>query len=86
LPGRSLHALRLPFVAFTAAIVAAITIATGTSNAVAVSAGYRDFQYQPASTSNTFRATADKPQSKVWYAGGSWWGGLFHLPAGGVNG
>ncbi|HET8571406.1 MAG TPA: cell wall-binding repeat-containing protein [Candidatus Limnocylindria bacterium] len=86
MPARTLRSLRLPFVAFVAAMVAAVTIATGTSNAVAVTAGYRDFQYQPASTTNTFRATADKPQSKVWYAGGSWWGGLFHLPAGGGNG
>lgn len=86
MPARTLRSLRLPFVAFVAAIVAAVTIATGTSNAVAVSAGYRDMQYQPASTTNSFRATADKPQSKVWYAGGSWWGGLFHLPAGGGNG
>ena len=84
LPALALRSLRLPFVAFTAALVAAITIATGQSNAVAVTAGYRDFQYQ--SGSSTFRATADKPQSKLWYAGGAWWGGLFHLPAGGGNG
>ena len=35
-------------------------------------AGYRDFSYSGASA-----PTAREGQSKVWYAGGSWWGALF---------
>ena len=31
------------------------------------------------------RATADSPQSKLWYADGSWWGGLFKAGTGAGN-
>ncbi|HEX5467215.1 MAG TPA: hypothetical protein VFW92_11130, partial [Candidatus Limnocylindrales bacterium] len=43
--------------------------------------GYVDLNY---SGSGATRATADKPQSKLWYVDGSWWGGLFDTtsPAG----
>ncbi len=35
--------------------------------------GYRDFSYGTGTTA----PTADKPQSKLWYADGKWWGSLF---------
>ncbi|MGH2427383.1 MAG: S-layer homology domain-containing protein [Candidatus Limnocylindria bacterium] len=39
---------------------------------VEVDAGYKDHSFGPAGT-----PTGDKPQSQVWFADGSWWGGLF---------
>ncbi len=35
--------------------------------------GYRDFSYGTGTTA----PTADKPQSKLWYTDGKWWGSLF---------
>jgi hypothetical protein len=42
-------------------------------------AGYRDFSYTATSVS---RPTGDKPQSKLWYNDGVWWGILFNGSAG----
>ena len=36
--------------------------------------GFMDHSYAASSVSDP---TKDKPQSKVWFADGSWWGGLF---------
>jgi hypothetical protein len=36
--------------------------------------GYRDYSY----TTSASAPTAQEGQSKVWYAGGSWWGALYH--------
>ncbi len=77
LPTHLSRSLRLPFIAVMAALMLAATLALPSrSSAVAVANGYRDFQYQ--TTASAFRATADKPQSKVWHANGAWWGGLFN--------
>ncbi len=50
--------------------------------AVPVDVGFRDFKYDGGLAS---RATADSPQSKLWYADGSWWGGLFKAGTGAGN-
>ncbi|MDQ3149718.1 MAG: hypothetical protein M3Q38_07345, partial [Chloroflexota bacterium] len=48
----------------------------GISSAAPADVGYKDFAYTASSVNDP---TEDKPQSKVWYADGSWWGGLFHV-------
>jgi hypothetical protein len=66
--------------ALIAAVVAAlilsivnVVVAPGPANAAAVEAGYIDHTYGPSIGD----PTEDKPQSKVWFADGFWWGGLF---------
>ncbi len=51
----------------------AVTSAAGTG------AGYADFSYQHNSV---IAPTADKPQSKLWYNDGRWWGSLFNRTTG----
>jgi hypothetical protein len=51
--------------------------AIGPAQAVrAADIGYRDFSY-----SGTTAPTGQKPQSKLWIAGGAWWGALFSTAA-----
>ena len=59
--------------AFTGAMLV-VLLAAGLVQAVAVSVGYRDFAYNGGLAS---RATGDSPQSKLWFANGKWYGGLF---------
>ncbi len=59
--------------AFTGAMLV-VLLAAGIVQAVAVTAGYRDFAYNGGLAS---RATGESPQSKLWFAGGEWYGGLF---------
>jgi hypothetical protein len=42
-------------------------------------AGYLNFTFglEPGS-----RVTGEKPESKLWWAGGYWWGSLYYPPAG----
>jgi hypothetical protein len=42
------------------------------ANAVALPAGYADFQFNSAAST----PTGEKPQSKLWYNDGRWWGDL----------
>ena len=42
------------------------------------SPGYRDYEYGHG----TFAPTAKEGQSKVWYAGGQWWGALYYPATG----
>src|SRR5215210_427558 len=64
----------------TSWIIIAVAIATvgfgwwGTSAALAADTGYRDFSFSATGVS---RPTGDKPQSKLWFNDGSWWGILF---------
>lgn len=48
------------------------------SLARAATIGYRDFSYGAAGVS---APTGEKPQSKLWFADGSWWGALFSRAA-----
>lgn len=59
-------------VLFTAALGLAVS-ATGVS-AEPAAVGYRDFSY---AADGVDAPTGEKPQSKLWFAGGSWWGALF---------
>ncbi len=60
--------------AFTGAMLV-VLLAAGMAQAVAVTVGYRDFAFDP---SKAGRATENSPQSKLWFAGGFWYGGLFN--------
>ena len=42
----------------------------------AINAGYPDFSYQYNGVSNS--PSGEKPQSKLWYNDGRWWGSLFN--------
>jgi putative cell wall-binding protein len=57
--------------------LAVILMVSGASPAASavVEAGYRDFSFGAGFVS---APTQDKPQSKLWYTDGSWWGGLFN--------
>ena len=59
--------------AFTGAMLV-ILLATGVAQAVPVTVGFRDFAYDPGQAS---RATSDTQQSKLWFAGGIWYGGFY---------
>lgn len=45
-----------------------------------VQAGYRDFSY-PAGTGGNSEVTGDKPESKLWWNDGFWWGILWNTPS-----
>jgi hypothetical protein len=67
----------------TAAAVLTVLVAAGVASATSVTVGYRDFTYSGALAS---RATAESTQSKLWFADGSWWGGLFRSSGMGSGG
>ena len=52
------------------------------AQAAAVTAGYRDFSY---SASGVSAPTGQKPQSKLWFNDGIWWGSLFSRSADAFN-
>src|SRR3954449_2544601 len=62
-----------------ASITAALLGLAGVPTAIA-DAGFRDFSYRDANRVET--PTADKPQSKLWFQDGSWWGVLYSPVAG----
>jgi hypothetical protein len=57
----------------TATPTATATATSTPTPAPTIAAGYRDFVY----TTSASAPTEKEGQSKVWYAGGSWWGALF---------
>lgn len=67
------------FIRYTISVVLLVVLMTVTliNQPVVFSAagdvGYRDFSYSGASA-----PTGQKPQSKLWYTGGSWWGVLYN--------
>lgn len=54
-------------------VVAASGVLPAMVAAAPVTVGYRDFSY-----SGTTAPTGEKPQSKLWFNDGIWWGSLFH--------
>jgi hypothetical protein len=54
-------------------VLAASGVLPATTAAAPVTAGYRDFSYSGASA-----PSGEKPQSKLWYNDGIWWGNLFN--------
>jgi hypothetical protein len=44
-----------------------------------IDVGYRDFSY-PAGTGSNSKPTGDKPESKLWFNDGRWWGILWSTP------
>lgn len=62
-------------------VVVALLLVVGmptvpTAQAVPTDVGYRDFSF---SASGVSAPTGQKPQSKLWFADGSWWGALFSV-------
>ncbi|KRT63998.1 MAG: OmpA domain-containing protein [Chloroflexi bacterium CSP1-4] len=54
-------------------VIAASGLLAGAASAAPVTVGYRDFSY-----AGTTAPTGQKPQSKLWFNDGIWWGNLFH--------
>ena len=61
-------------VLFCAVLVALSTQAW----AQAVDAGYRDFSFLPAGGGGPNTPTGEKPESKLWFNDGFWWGSLYN--------
>ena len=76
-PSRSLRAITILCLGITLALPLA-----GRAAAAPVAVGYRDFGY---SASGVSAPTGEKPQSKLWYADGSWWGALFSTASDAYN-
>ena len=76
MPFRSHVVPRLFAVAMSLSLGLLAALPAGMTSAAAADVGYKDFTYLPGASRDP---TQDKPQSKVWYADGSWWGGLFHV-------
>src|SRR5919199_1413920 len=54
-----------------AIVLAFVSVRSGEADPV--SAGYRDFNYGTTASA----PTEDKPQAKLWWNDGRWWGSLF---------
>ncbi len=54
----------------------AMLMSVSISSAAPTVVGYKDFSYTATSVNVP---SQDKPQSKVWFTDGSWWGGLFSV-------
>jgi hypothetical protein len=66
-----------------AVLLVSMVLGTVASASTPTTLGYRDFGYGGALAS---RATSDPEQSKLWYADGAWWGGLFVSSGSGSGG
>ena len=60
--------------AVLAGLVAGSLVAPPGARSAAVEVGYRDFSYSTSITA----PTGQKPESKLWYADGTWWGALWN--------
>ena len=56
------------------ALLASWLVAPTGAQSAAVEVGYRDFSYSTSITA----PTGQKPESKLWYADGTWWGVLWN--------
>jgi len=55
--------------------------APGARASTALDAGYKDFDY-PSNVGDNGDATAEKPESKLWYNDGMWWSVMWNSAAG----
>jgi hypothetical protein len=60
------------------ALIASLLIG-GISASEQIQVGYRDFSY-PAGTGSNSKPTGEKPESKLWFNDGVWWGVLWSTP------
>jgi hypothetical protein len=68
------RARRLCVAVFGGALIGSLLgLAPPAASGAPVTAGYRDFSYSGASA-----PTGQKPQSKLWFADGAWWGDLYN--------
>jgi hypothetical protein len=66
---------------FRVSFIAVITLLLIGSLAASekIDIGYRDFSY-PLDTGSNSRPTGEKPESKLWFNEGAWWGVLWSTP------
>jgi hypothetical protein len=58
-------------------LVGIVLLGYGGAASAATDIGYRGSSF---TATGVFAPTGEKPQSKVWYNDGSWWGSLFNVP------
>jgi hypothetical protein len=67
---------------FLALLLSSVAIPSSAQNcSTAIAAGYEDFTY-PSGTGGDSRPTSEKPESKLWFHDGSWWGSLWSSTGG----
>ena len=76
---RTVHVVRartrlLALGAILLGLLAGSLVAPTGARSAAVEVGYRDFSYSTSITA----PTGQKPESKLWYADGTWWGALWN--------
>ena len=76
---RTVHVVRartrlLALGTMLAGLLAGSLVAPTGARSAAVEVGYRDFSYSTSITA----PTGQKPESKLWYADGTWWGALWN--------
>jgi len=64
-----------PALLVVAAVVATASLAVPASGQTPVTAGYRDYSY---GTTGSSTPTGEKPECKLWFNDGSWWGSLWN--------
>jgi hypothetical protein len=66
---------------FRVSFIAVVTLLLVGSLAASekIDVGYRDFSY-PVDTGSNSRPTGEKPESKLWFNDGTWWGVLWSTP------
>jgi uncharacterized membrane protein len=77
---------RMLLMAAAAAILAALvslgsSLTPSAGAEPADGAGYRDFSYSNTADKSTTGPTSEKPQSKLWFNDGAWWGVMFNRTA-----
>ncbi len=69
---------RFPNVGWVTALMVSVMIG-GVTASENIAVGYRDFSY-PSKTGQNSRPTGEKPESKLWFNDGTWWGILWSTP------
>src|SRR5262245_56421444 len=64
-----------PALGVLGAIVGMVSFTVPASGQTPIAAGYRDFSY---STTGNTTPTGEKPECKLWFNDGSWWGSLWN--------
>src|SRR4051812_21482126 len=59
--------------------LAVLALLAAGPSAASAAAGYRDFAWSAAGVNGP---SAEKPQSKLWYNDGLWWGNMFDVASG----
>ncbi len=79
-----MHFLKTSRVHFLFVALASVLVIGGVSASEKIEVGYRDLPY-PVDTGSNSRPTGEKPESKLWFNDGVWWGILWSTPFNGYR-